>query len=174
MAVLGTDLVMIQRGGTLYKAPVSELPSGGGGGTFSFCQVRNTDTDTDINVSTAANIPFGGTNDATDADYTLASDSITVNFAGTVNVQAHISQTSTSQRPNVGIWITKNNTKVSGVGLSAYIRSLTNHNSSSSHITATFTVADGDVIRVRGEERAASGTVNQIAGESQVTVERRT
>ena len=32
MAVTSTDLLMIERGGTLYKAPVSELPSGGGGG----------------------------------------------------------------------------------------------------------------------------------------------
>jgi len=171
MAVVGTDEIMIERGGTLYKASVSDLPAGG---TFSFCQVRNTDTSTNINQATAANIPFGGTNDATDDDYTLAASSITVNFDGVVNVQAHISQTGNVERSNVGIWITKNNTKVSGVGLSGYIRIGNIHNSSSSHITATFTVADGDVIRVQGKERAASGTVNQIAGESQVTVERRT
>jgi len=30
MAVTSTDLLVIERGGTLYKAPVSELPSGGG------------------------------------------------------------------------------------------------------------------------------------------------
>ena len=140
---------------------------------FSFCQVRNTDTSTDINVGTAANIPFGGTTDATDSDYTLASDSITVNFDGVVTVQAHISQSGSSSRSNVGIWITKNNTKVSGVGQSGYIRALSGHNESSSHMSATFAVSDGDVIRVQGKQRAASGTVNQIAGESQVTVERR-
>jgi len=171
MAVVGTDILVIERSGTLYKAPVSDLPPGSS--VFSFCQVRNTDTTTDINVSTAANIPFGGTNDATDADYTLTSTSVTVNFDGTVNVQAHIAQTGSVTRSNVGIWITKNNVKVSGVGLSAYIRSL-DQNSSSSHITATFTVADGDVIRVQGEQRASSGSVTQISGESQVTVERRT
>jgi len=32
MAVLDTDLLMIERGGTLYKSPVSGLPSSGGGG----------------------------------------------------------------------------------------------------------------------------------------------
>lgn len=32
MAVLSTDLLMIERSGTLYKTPVSDLPSGGGGG----------------------------------------------------------------------------------------------------------------------------------------------
>jgi hypothetical protein len=32
MAVTGTDLIIIERGGTLYKAPVSDLPSGGSGG----------------------------------------------------------------------------------------------------------------------------------------------
>jgi len=140
---------------------------------FSFCQVRNTDTSTDINVGTAANIPFGGTTDATDSDYTLASNSVTVNFDGVVTVQAHISQSGSSSRSNVGIWITKNNTKVSGVGQSGYIRALSGHNESSSHMSATFAVSDGDVIRVQGKQRAASGTVNQIAGESQVTVERR-
>jgi len=140
---------------------------------FSFCQVRNTNTATDINVSTAANIPFGGTNDATDANFTLDSTSITVNFTGTVNVQAHISQSGQNIRTNVGIWITKNNVKVSGVGQSGYIRRDDGHNESSSHITATFTVASGDVIRVQGEARANSGSVTQIAGESQVTVERR-
>jgi len=31
MAVLDTDLLMIERSGTLYKTPVSGLPSGGGG-----------------------------------------------------------------------------------------------------------------------------------------------
>ena len=170
MAVVGTDEILIERGGTLYKAPVSDLPAG----VFSFCQVRNTDDTTDINVATAADIPFGGTNDATDADYTLASDSITVNFDGVVNVQAHISQSSSELRTNVGIWITKNNTQVSGVGQTGYIRNGTGHNESSSHMSATFAVSDGDVIRVQGEQRAASGTVNQISGESQVTVERRT
>ena len=149
------------------------IPAWAAGSVFSFCQVRNTDTTTDINVSTAADIPFGGTNDATDADYTLASDSITVNFDGVVNVQAHISQSGSVVRSNVGIWITKNNTKVSGVGQSGYMRQ-SDQDSSSSHMSATFAVSDGDVIRVQGEERAASGTVNQIAGESQVTVERRT
>jgi len=153
-----------------YQAMAKE---GEGGGTFSFCQVRNTDTTTDVNVTTAANIPFGGTNDATDADYTLASDSITVNFDGVVTVQAHISQTGSAPRTNVGIWITNNNTKVSGVGQSGYICQ-GYHDSSSSHVSATFAVSDGDVIRVQGEGRAGSGTVNQIAGESQVTVERRT
>jgi len=148
---------------------------GGGASVFSFCQVRNTDTTTNINGTTAANIPFGGTNDATDADYTLASDSITVNFDGTVNVQAHIAQTSSSLRSSVGIWITKNGTKVSGVGQSGYIRDISSHTRSSSHMTATFTVADGDVIRVQGEQRGSPfGPVTQIAGESQVTVERRT
>ena len=140
---------------------------------FSFCQVRNTDTSTNINQATAANIPFGGTNDATDSDYTLASDSITVNFDGVVSVQAHISQSGSVARSNVGIWITNNNTKVSGVGQSGYIRAASGHNESSSHVSATFAVSDGDVIRVQGKQRAASGTVNQIAGESQVTVERR-
>ena len=140
---------------------------------FSFCQVRNTDTSTDINVGTAANIPFGGTNDATDDDFTLAASSITVNFDGVVNVQAHISQSGSVSRSNIGVWITKNGTVVSGVGQSGYIRDASGHNSSSSHITATLAVADGDVIRVQGKQRAASGTVNQIAGESQVTVERR-
>ena len=117
---------------------------------FSFCQVRNTDTSTDINVGTAANIPFGGTTDATDSDYTLASNSVTVNFDGVVTVQAHISQSGSSSRSNVGIWITKNNTKVSGVGQSGYIRALSGHNESSSHMSATFAVSDGDVIRVQG------------------------
>jgi len=145
---------------------------GGGGGTFSFCQVRNTDDTTDINSSTPANIPFGGTNDATDADYTLASTSITVNFTGTVNVQAHISQATLVERSSVGIWITKNGTKVSGVGQSGYIRRVSGHISASSHITATFTVASGDVIRVQGELRATAGVVTQLMGESQVTVNR--
>ena len=170
MAVVGTDEILIERGGTLYKAPVSDLPAG----VFSFCQVRNTDDTTDINVATAADIPFGGTNDATDADYTLASDSITVNFDGVVNVQAHISQSSSELRTNVGIWITKNNTQVSGVGQSGYIR--TANQSSSSHITATFTVEQSDVIRVQGVVRGRSGDlpVTQLSGESQVTIERRT
>ena len=154
------------------------IPAWAAGSVFSFCQVRNTDTSTNINPATAANIPFGGTTDATDSDYTLASDSITVNFDGVVTVQAHISQSIPQGvpmvRPNVGIWITNNNTKVSGVGQTGYIRNADDHNESSSHMSATFAVSDGDVIRVQGEERAASGTVNQIAGESQVTVERRT
>jgi len=174
MAVLGTDEILIERGGTLYKAPVSDLPAGdGSGGAFSFCQVRNTDTTTDINVATAADIPFGGTTDATDDDYTLAASSITVNFEGIVNVQAHISQESADERTNVGIWITKNNTQMSGVGKSGYIRAASDHNDSSSHMSATFAVADGDVIRVRGERRGAGQAVAQTAGESQVTVERR-
>jgi len=154
-----------------YQAMAKE---GEGGGTFSFCQVRNTDTTTDINQATAANIPFGGTTDATDSDYTLASNSVTVNFGGVVTVQAHISQTGLVARSNVGIWITKNTTKVSGVGQSGYIRAASTHNESSSHMGATFAVSDGDVIRVQGEQRALSGAVRQIAGESQVTVERRT
>ena len=41
MGVTGTDLLMIERGGTLYKSPVSDLPSGGGG---KLVQVGNTTT----------------------------------------------------------------------------------------------------------------------------------
>jgi len=44
MAVVGTDEIMIERGGTLYKAPVSDLPSGGGGspaGTGTEVQFRD-------------------------------------------------------------------------------------------------------------------------------------
>jgi len=92
---------------------------------------------------------------------------------GVVTVQAHIYQSGLVPRTNVGIWVTNNNIKVSGVGQSGYIRQA-NHDESSSHMGATFAVSGGDVIRVQGEERASDGVVTQIAGESQVTVERRT
>jgi hypothetical protein len=153
----------------------SEIPSGGGGGgsVFSFCQVRNANGTTNINTPIPSNIPFGGIVDATDSDYTLSSNSVTVNFDGAVNVQAHISQSGSGQRTNIGIWITLNGTRVSGVGQSGYIRSASGHNESSSHISATFSVSDGDVIRVVGEQRGNSAIVTQISGESQVTVERR-
>ena len=144
-----------------------------GSSSFSYCQVRNTDSTTSINTSTITNIPFGGTVDKSDADYTLATDSITCNFNGVVNVQAHISQTGTVQRSNIRVTITKNNVVVSGKGLSGYIRSASGHNEASSHITATFDVVDGDIIRVTGQQEGAGGTVRQIAGNSQVTVERR-
>ena len=39
MAVTGTDLLMIERGGTLYKSLVSDLPSGGGGKLVKFGNV---------------------------------------------------------------------------------------------------------------------------------------
>ena len=43
MAVLGTDEFMIERGGTLYKAPVSDLPSGGGAGPQFITIIKPTD-----------------------------------------------------------------------------------------------------------------------------------
>ena len=92
---------------------------------------------------------------------------------GVVTVQAHIYQSGLVPRTNVGIWVTNNNIKVSGVGQSGYIWSNSGHDSSSSHMSATFAVSDGDVIRVQGEQRASIGVVTQIEGESQVTVERR-
>jgi len=157
------------------KLDSSMLPDSGGSGSsvFSFCQVRNTDETTLINTSSPSNIPFGGTTDKADADYTLASDNIICNFDGVINVQAHISQFGTVVRSNVGIVITKNNTIVSGVGMSGYIRAGTGHDESSSHISATLDVSDGDIIRVTGQRKGAGGTVVQIAGQSQITIERR-
>ena len=169
MSIAAQIAALATRIGAEIKAVRDDIPAGS---VFSFCQVRNTDDTTNINGSSAANIPFGGTNDATNADYTLASSSITVNFDGVVNVQAHISQTTTVVRAAVAIWITRNNTKVSGVGATGYMRAQ-GHDTSSAHMTATFTVADGDVIRVQGIQRASAGTVTQVAGDSQVTVERR-
>ena len=144
----------------------------GADAVFKFCQVRNTDTSTDINTASWTNIPFGGTVDASDADFTTGSDSITCNFTGTVSVSASISQAGSVVRSNVGVMITKNNTQVSGIGLSGYIRAVSQYVSSSS-IFAVIAVSTGDVIRVQGKEYGASGTVTQLSSASQVTVERR-
>lgn len=156
------------------KTKLDGIEAGADVSTFSFCQVRNTDTTTDMNNDTLpVAIPFGGITDASSADYTLGTNGVVVNFDGVVNVQAHISQTSADIRTNVGIWIVKNGVKMSGVGQGAYIRRENYQTSSSSHISATFAVSDGDDISVRGEERGGAGPVTQVYGESQVTVERR-
>jgi len=187
--VSGDWLLLVKADGGSRKLSYEDLPSGGGDGSvawddvedkpatfptvFSYCAVRNTDTATDINTASPTDIPFGGTVDKSHADFTLASDKITVNFDGTVNVQAHISQTGSTVRTNVGIWIEKNGTQVSGVGQSGYIRATVNVTRASSHISQTFDVSDGDEITVVGERRGNAGAATQISGESQVTVERR-
>ena len=57
MAVTGTDLIIIERDGTLYKSPVSALPSGGSGGKL--VQVGNVSTGA---AATGTNtIPFDDT-----------------------------------------------------------------------------------------------------------------
>jgi hypothetical protein len=46
MPVSGSDLILIERGGVLYRATISELPSGGGGGLPEFITVVKTADET--------------------------------------------------------------------------------------------------------------------------------
>jgi len=61
MAVTSTDLLVIERGGTLYKAPVSELPSGGGGGAAGLTLLQK-ETITTAVAAVDFDIPSGYSN----------------------------------------------------------------------------------------------------------------
>jgi hypothetical protein len=161
---------------TLAVDNSGNVSTGGAGGasSASYVNVSNTDTSTDINTSNWTDIPFSGTTDHVDGDdYTIASTSITVKFDGVVSVTANVTQTGSTARTNVGIRITKNNNKVSGIGQSGYIRAASNHDTSSSHIYTRFNVEVNDVIRVQGLTRGAAGAVTQLRGQTSVIIERR-
>lgn len=169
---LWNDTIGASDGSTVFVGDGSALTAIS---DFTFCQYRNTDTTTNINTASATVIPFGGTTDASDADFTIngSNNRITCNFDGAVSISAHISQSASLAGSNVGIYIAKNGAQISGLGLSGHIQAESGHNESSVHMTATFTVSDGDYIEVFGQQQAVAGTVTQIAGGSQVTVERR-
>ena len=61
MAVTSTDLLVIERGGTLYKAPVSELPSGGGGGAAGLTLLQKETITTSV-AAVDFDLPSGYTN----------------------------------------------------------------------------------------------------------------
>ena len=75
MAVTSTDLLVIERGGTLYKAPVSELPSGGGGGAAGLTLLQQ-ETITTAVSAVDLDVPTGYSRfllTTVDVDYSSAS-----------------------------------------------------------------------------------------------------
>ena len=80
MAIQPTDNIIIERGGAHYKAPVSQLPSGGGGGstygtaTIDFGAFPGSNEATisfaDLGVTGGANVQAFIASDATTGDHT--------------------------------------------------------------------------------------------------------
>ena len=140
---------------------------------YSFAVVRNTDAVTNINTAAWTVIPFGGTTIASDADYTLAANSITVNFDGVISVSVVVSQYMASGSAAVGCRITKNGTAVSGVGQSHFLLAGSYPRTSSANVQTPVAVASGDIIRVETKQLWTTGTVVQVVGETQVSIEKR-
>lgn len=83
-------------------------------------------------------------------DFTVASDSITCNFSGTLCVEAHlfvaIDTATNGQRPAPQGRFMVNGTETGPVGASSYIRDASGHESASVYVICYVAVSAGDVI----------------------------
>jgi len=83
-------------------------------------------------------------------DFTVASDSITCNFSGTLCIEAHlfvaISPTTNGQRPAPQGRFMVNGTETGPVGASSYIRDSSGHESASVDVVCYIEVSNGDSI----------------------------
>jgi hypothetical protein len=57
MPVQSTDLILIERSGTKYKATIADLPSGGGGGSFT---MQSTEIDLGANARRSGKFTISG------------------------------------------------------------------------------------------------------------------
>ena len=97
---------------------------------------------------------------------TIANNSITINQAGRYSVYARLFQQTTAERPSVGIVWEVNGVRSERYSDSSYIRSFGSDNNSSTTAEDEFQLSVTDVLTLRCQRLANSGTVNVLLGQS--------
>ena len=98
---------------------------------------------------------------------------ITFDQAGLYDVSAVLAQHSFVNRSNVGIRFEINGTVLDGIGASGYIRNGSGHNDSSAEFQRLVDVSAGDVLTVTCRIKGNNGTVNTVANQSMLTIEKK-
>jgi hypothetical protein len=117
-----------------------------------------------INTSTVVN---------TNTDVFTSVDSDGVNcIPGTYMVDVSLYQTSTAQRTNVAIEVTLDSVSTGTVGANGYIRSVENHNDSTSNISDTVRLTSAGKIGFQYYRLSNTGTVAIPSGQSSIRITR--
>lgn len=176
MAVSGTDLVLVERGGVPYKTTAAEIGSlGGGGGSFSpkIAQVSNTDTTTDLNLNGQwQSVPMTGTMVILDTDsFAISGNGIECLFAGRIEANAvlYLNNNSNNTRRCV-ITLALGGTPIGPNVICTQARNGSmNMSAAISHVHQ---VAANDVITLLSQKADGFGPINMFAGQCFLTLKR--
>ena len=142
-------------------------------GTFIHCidatgNQSITGTEATINIDTVQDETTGQT------DFSLASDQITVNFDGAVQISYSlgydITDTAGGTRGSTKGVIDKNSTALTGSATSSYHRETSGQ--ASSGTTVVDTCADGDTYELRGERQTGTVNIDTVVNRSHITLVR--
>jgi hypothetical protein len=112
-------------------------------------------------------------NYASDYTYSLGTNTVTINTAGTYEVTVNVAVTTTVQRWNGILEVTKNGTAIGyGASKTGYVRAQSGHNESSMMITVPVTVSAEDTIGCKVTDEAVTGTVTTVANQSYIWIKR--
>lgn len=141
----------------------SEMPGA------AVAQFTSRSLSTDFNASNVS-VPWDTTLVGNTAVTKLSDKEIQVTEAGLWQISVNLSFTSTVARanPRVRFWI--NGVEQMLSAQSSYIRAASGHNSSSSSMTAVFSLNANDIIEVKTSVAGAAGTVNLNPDESVLVV----
>jgi hypothetical protein len=112
-------------------------------------------------------------NHASDYTYSLGTNTVTINTAGTYEVTVNVAVTTIVQRWNGILEVTKNGTAIGyGASKTGYVRAQSGHNESSMMITVPVTVSAEDTIGCKVTDEAVTGTVTTVANQSYIWIKR--
>lgn len=146
------------------KAAIDALGGGGGSVTTYACKVFMSASSA-VNGSTSfTQRDVFGTTAINVGSFTVASAGITVPATGVYLVMGNMVYNSTVVRANPEFRFSIDGTGQAESSLSAYIRSGSGHNESSSSLSTMYSLTSGQQIRLEFRAAAATGTVNLETG----------
>lgn len=172
MAAVGTDLLIVERSGTLYKAAASEVAALASGGTIAAAQVSNTDTTTNLNLNgNWRSVPITGTTVFADTGFTVSGNGIACGFTGRIEVTGSLFLAQGGSSTRLDVTIAKNGTAFGPIVQSTYSRASTVRGSA--FLSHVMTVETDDVIGLLTQKNDGFSTAEMAtAGTSFLTIKR--
>lgn len=169
MAVQGTDLLIIERSGTPYRAPVSDLPSGGSG-VAAGLQLTNAAS---FDANTSGTVPALLAGPSYGSLLSISGAGILCSFTGTIKLTASLYFTGTTQRGAVALQAAVNGSPTGPMFNQSYVRNSGGHNENGTVIPGVLLdVTLGQIVTVQHSNQAANGTLTCAAGDAFILVER--
>ena len=125
-----------------------------------------------VDLASVATVGIDTEHIVSSGTFTLAGGEVTVNTDGTyeVHMTATVHNALGTARTQVQMWLEVNNVEVPGTRMMAYCRQL-NHGASGT-AQVYLSLSDGDMVRLRAQRTAGTGTVETFAGGSRLTLRR--